>query len=367
MNSDILFFMKSKKIKQILSLLVCFLMMAAVSVRRDAKLLGHNFNEPQKAAQAAANDTMRVEADGSIVINTTALGKDITGYGGAVPLEIVIKDGKVADIKALPNAETPDFFNNAKALFAKYKGKRIEDAAAMKVDAVSGATFSSKAIIGNMQRGLAYAARTTVVKPWYSKFDVSAKALAGLAVALLAAIVPLFYRNRRYRMVQQLLNVGVLGIWCGSMMSYASMIGFMSNGINVVAYPLGAVLLIVAFVYPLFGKKSYYCTHVCPYGSLQELVGRCVGFKIKMKARTVHRLDIARQVLWAVLMLCLWSGVWFDWIDYEPFSAFVVKSASWVAIVIGVAFLLLSTVVMRPYCRFVCPMGTLFKLSQGNR
>ena len=66
-------------------------------------------------------------------------------------------------------------------------------------------------------------------------------------------------------------------------------------------------------------------------------------------------------------MLCLWSGVWFDWIDYEPFSAFVVKSASWVAIVIGVAFLLLSTVVMRPYCRFVCPMGTLFKLSQGNR
>lgn len=359
--------MKNKKIKQILCLLICFLMVAAVSLRRDGKLLGHHFNGPQKTSQTARNDTMRVEADGSVVINTTSLGKDISGYGGTVPLEIVVKDGKVADIKALPNDETPEFFNHAKTLFARYRGKRVEDAAAMNVDAVSGATFSSRAIIGNMQRGLAYAAKTTAEKHWYSQFDISAKAIAGLVVALLAAVVPLFYKDRRYRMVQQLLNVGVLGFWCGSMVSYASLIGFMSNGINVVATPLAAVLLIVAFVYPLFGKKSYYCNHVCPYGSLQELAGRCVGFKFKMKASTARRLDIARQVLWAVLMLCLWSGVWFGWIDYEPFSAFVVSSASWVAIVIGVVFILLSTVVMRPYCRFVCPMGTLFKLSQGNK
>lgn len=359
--------MKHNKIKQIFSLLICFLMVAAVSVIRDSKLLGHSFKESQQTTQATANDTMRVAADGSIVINTTALGKDITGYGGAVPLEIAIKDGKVTNIKALPNSETPDFFNNAKTLFAKWKGKKVEDAAAMKVDAVSGATFSSKAIIGNMQRGLAYAARTTAEKPWYSQIDVSAKALAGLAVALLAAIVPLFYKNRRYRAIQQLLNVSVLGFWCGSMMSYSSLIGFMSNGINVVVYPVATVLLIVAFVYPLFGKKFYYCNHVCPYGSMQELAGRCVGFKVKMKATTVHRLDVARQVLWAVLMVCLWTGAWFGWVDYEPFSAFIIKSASWVAIVIGGVFILLSTIVMRPYCRFVCPMGTLFKLSQDSK
>jgi hypothetical protein len=63
----------------------------------------------------------------------------------------------------------------------------------LKVDAVSGATYSSRAIIGNMQRGLAYAAKTTTEKPWYRQIDVSAKAIAGLVVALMAAIVPLFY------------------------------------------------------------------------------------------------------------------------------------------------------------------------------
>ena len=52
-------------------------------------------------------------------------------------------------------------------------------------------------------------------------------------------------------------------------------------------------------------------------------------------------------------MLCLWTGVWFDWIDYEPFSAFVFQSASWAVIAIALAFVALSTVIMRPYCRLL--------------
>jgi polyferredoxin len=86
-----------------------------------------------------------------------------------------------------------------------------------------------------------------------------------------------------------------------------------------------------------------------------------------MKPKTVKRLDRFRQLLWAVLMFCLWTGIWFDWIDYEPFSAFIFQSASWVVIGIAIAFVLLSTIVMRPYCRFVCPTGTLFKISQNNK
>ena len=104
---------------------------------------------------------------------------------------------------------------------------------------------------------------------------------------------------------------------------------------------------------------------VCPFGALQELAGKCVKYKIPMSAKTQKSLNVMRQILWAVLMLCLWTGAWFDWIDYEPFSAFIVQSASWVVIVIAVVFVALSTVIMRPYCRFVCPTGTLLKISQS--
>jgi len=135
----------------------------------------------------------------------------------------------------------------------------------------------------------------------------------------------------------------------------------------VLALLVPCIMLITAFVYPLFGKKTYYCTHVCPFGSLQQVAGKCLKYKVKMGRQTLKRLDLFRQVLWALLMLCIWGGVWSDWTDYEPFSAFIFQSASWVVIVLAAVFVLLSLVVTRPYCRFVCPMGTLLKLSQTSK
>lgn len=353
------------KFSQLVSLIICIVLIAVVSIRRDGKLLGLEIGKSATTTvKSQPNETIRKATDGAYIINTTQLGKDIIGYGGPVPLEITIKDGKIKEVKALPNAETPDFFEQAQPLLTRWNGKTIEEAAALKVDAVSGATFSSKAIIGNIERGLQYAGKSEVTKSWWEKLDMSWKTLAGLLVALMAAIVPLFYKNKRYRITQQLLNIVVLGFWCGTFLSYSAIIGFMSNGMNVLALLTSVLMLIMAFVYPLFGKKNYYCTNVCPLGSLQELAGKCVKTNLKMSSNTVKRLDIFRQALWGALMICLWTGAWAGWVDYEPFSAFIFQSASWVVITIAVTFTLLSTVVMRPYCRFVCPMGTLFKVSQ---
>ena len=354
----------SGKLQQLLSLLTCVLLVMAVSIRRDGKVVGHELKQQQ--TDSVKTETMVVLEDGSVRLNTTELGKDIIGYGGIVPLEITLENGKVKSVKALENSETPDFFKEASALLTKWNGRTVEEAQKLKVDAVSGATFSSKAIIGNVQRGLLYAAKNPVQDSIWAEMDFSSKAIAGLIVVLLAAIVPLFVKDRRYRISQQILNVIVLGFWCGSFLNFTSMVSYMSNGMNVLTLIVPVIMLITAFVYPLFGKKSYYCTHVCPFGSLQELAGKCVGYKIKMKLKTAKRLDMFRQLLWAVLMLCLWTGVWFDWIDYEPFSAFVFQSASWVVIVIAVVFVALSTVIVRPYCRFVCPTGSLFKYSQQS-
>ena len=154
---------------------------------------------------------MRTLDDGTKVINTTMLSKDITGYGGAVPLEIYVKDNKIVKVKALKNAETPEFFAETKPLLAKWNGKTIDEALRLKVDAVSGATFSSRGIIGNMRRGLAYASQKAVEPSILEQMDLNAKTVSALLVVLLGAIVPLFYRNKHYRTVQLLLNVVVLG------------------------------------------------------------------------------------------------------------------------------------------------------------
>ena len=376
-----------RKLQQLLCLLTCVLMVAAVSIRRDGKLAGRDVRElqtvsPKTGSKAEAktgseaesrpetalkSDPMVVLDDGTVRLNTTELGKDIVGYGGTVPLEITLREGMVKSVRALANSETPDFFDEASVLLDRWNGLTVEDAQKMKVDAVSGATFSSKAIIANVQRGLQYAAKNPAKTSVWAEFDTSAKAIAGLAVVLLAAIVPLFVKDRRYRTGQQILNVVVLGLWCGSFLNYTSIISYMSNGMNIVSLVVPVIMLVTAFLYPLFGRKSYYCAHVCPFGSLQELAGKCVGYKARISPSAARRLDMFRQILWAMLMLCLWTGAWFDWIDYEPFSAFVFRSASWVVIALAVGFVSLSAVVVRPYCRFVCPTGTLLKYSQFSQ
>lgn len=384
------------KIQQVCSLLVCLLLLSSLAIVKQGEWMGHELkpkvetSEASKTSDAskisktsknAKNDTLRTLADGSMVINTTALASDISGYGGKVPLEITIKDGKIVGVKALANDETKDFFDQASALLAKWKGKTVDEAIGMKVDAVSGATFSSKAIIGNMQRGLQYAQKQEALASQndadgslggkglsgLGTFDMSVKNIAGLIVVLMAAIVPLFVKNRKYHLCQLVLNIVVLGFWCGAFLSYTSLIGYMAHGINVLALLVPCIMLITAFVYPLFGKKTYYCTHVCPFGSLQQVAGKCVKYKVRMGRKTLKRLDMFRQVLWALLMICIWGGVWSDWTDYEPFSAFIFQSASWIVIVLAAVFVLLSLVVTRPYCRFVCPMGTLLKQSQTSK
>ena len=103
-----------------------------------------------------AVETMTKE-NGSFVINTTELGKDVEGYQGTTPLKVYIKDNKVEKIEFLKSTETPKYYVKVKkALQDKWNGKKVKEAKTMQVDVVTGATFSSEAVIENVRRALDY-------------------------------------------------------------------------------------------------------------------------------------------------------------------------------------------------------------------
>lgn len=104
----------------------------------------------------AADETMTKE-DGMTVINTTSIAKNVEGYNGTTPLKIFIKKNKVVKIEALKNQETPKYFTKVKkALLDKWNGLKVKDAKNLKVDAVTGATYTSDAVIENVKLGLDY-------------------------------------------------------------------------------------------------------------------------------------------------------------------------------------------------------------------
>ena len=368
---------------RLLSLVVVVLILAAAAILRDGRILGHDLREAHEA-KALKNDTLEVTPDGALVVNTKPLAKDVQGYGGPVPLKIHIKDGRVAAVEAEPNAESPDFFNRAKELLNHWQGKSVDEAMREEVDAVSGATFSSRAIIANMQRGLAYAkqhgqwgedgsvgALGTSAPPIVGSEDgsvgaleTSAPPIVALIVVLLGAIVPLFYNNRRLHLVQLAVNVVVLGLWTGTFVSYTLFLRIFAGGVSLSA--IGALaapllMLIVALIYPLAGRSGHYCANICPFGSAQELAGKLSRRKLRITPRVLKLLSVLRNLLWGVLMALLLTGTCTAWIDYELFTAFLYSSASVWVTVLAALFLVLSVWVPRPYCRFVCPTGALIK------
>ena len=104
-----------------------------------------------------ADDNVMTKEDGMYVINTTTLGSDIEGYNGSTPLKIYIKNNKVERIEFLKSMEPPKYYAKVKkALMDKWNGLKVKDAKMQQVDIVTGATYSSEAVIKNVQVGLEY-------------------------------------------------------------------------------------------------------------------------------------------------------------------------------------------------------------------
>ena len=96
----------------------------------------------------------RILAGGTVSILTETLCPDVDGYMGPTPLDIRIKKDTIVDIIALGNDESPAYFKEASKILRKWIGLTPAEGLELEVDAVSGATFSSDALIANVRAGL---------------------------------------------------------------------------------------------------------------------------------------------------------------------------------------------------------------------
>lgn len=104
-----------------------------------------------------AGDITMTKENGVYIINTTELGKDIEGYNGPTPMKVYISKNKVEKIEFLKSMESPKYYAKVKkALQDKWNGLKVKDAKTQKVDIVTGATFSSEAVIKNVQLAIDY-------------------------------------------------------------------------------------------------------------------------------------------------------------------------------------------------------------------
>ena len=383
-------------LEHLLSLLVVFLLLCSAAIW-SGQLLGHSLaaSRTEQAAPAfAAPDEAQLRAlglDGAgirlaprdsatwtvldaegeamgYVLSSAPFAPAIEGFAGPTPLYIYMDtEGRVVRSAAGENAETPDFFASAwEGTAPKWEGKDAETGAKLKVDAVSGATYSSRAIVRNMQQTLA-AYTASQANDLREPAIGWGRTAAVAAVLLLGGVAAWRLRGRKWvRLGVLALNVGVLGFWCGQFLSLSLLRGWVANGLDPVVYLPTLLMLGVAVVLPFFGRKRHYCTWVCPYGSAQELAARLPLPKIPCSPAVYRWMQRVRMGVLCLLLLLLWSDLGLFLLDYEPFSAFLVQTAPTAVLVLAGAFLAASLFMPQLWCHACCPMGALLDLSEEN-
>ncbi len=74
-----------------------------------------------------------------------------------MPVKVYIKKNKVEKVEVLKCQESPKYLAKVKrAILDVWNGLKVKDASKKQVDAVTGATYTSEALIQNVRLGLDY-------------------------------------------------------------------------------------------------------------------------------------------------------------------------------------------------------------------
>ena len=123
-----------------------------------------------------------------------------------------------------------------------------------------------------------------------------------------------------------------------------------------VSIPVLAFFILPLFYTLFFGRV--FCSSACPLGVIQDL--------IHIKSIEIPRwlqktLGLFPYIYLGLAILFAVTGTDFIICRFDPFIGIFRMSASFLMIIMGISFLVISLFVGRPYCRFVCPYGVLLK------
>ena len=335
------------------------------------------------------------------IMKSVPYSNDIAGFMGPTPLMIALDaEMKVTKVHALKNDETPRFFEHVKkkGLLDRWNGLTPSEVVTKEVEAVSGATFSSKSVIDSMQArmknvgDLTSKPAPTVVaesapvveenqtketdQPRESETQPARTDWLKLAadicfcllllVALLGVFRPAALGKTRNLLL--LASILVLAIWQGRLLSMAQFVAWLTGGVPVAAQWAMLLLFLLSVLVPLIFGKAYYCTWVCPMGAAQALLGELnKKHKLKLGPTIAQWLSTIRTAILFSGLLAIGFGLSFDFADYEAFTVFRPQSAPIAALCIGIISLLLSIWIPRPWCRFLCPLGELLEILRRKK
>jgi Na+-translocating ferredoxin:NAD+ oxidoreductase RnfG subunit len=289
------------------------------------------------------------------------------GWGGpALIATKVDTSGFVEKVSVVDHKETPSFFAQLikKSFFDQYKGKHISDGFILDEDinAVSGATISSEGFNTALRKSYHYLGNTKF------KMDIPeiTKSISfnGLGYLILLLFILAYLGSRfgfsRFLMVIQLIAVVVIGFMLNYPLSVSHItslfMGFFPSPVSNITWYilLGSIVVMILFV-----GKNLYCTWICPFGAIQDLMHKISGISLPIPQwLKKYGKNISGIIAWfSVCVIFISRNPAIG--NFEPFAAlFSFKGFGIIWIVLPV-LIFSSFFIKRMWCRFFCPVGFL--------
>ncbi len=306
---------------------------------------------------------------GGYIFPSAPLARGIRGYAGEIPLAVWIDgQGILKDLRLLRSNETPVYLSFLRGWLAGLKDLEMFTAEPFQgIDAVSGATLSSAAILKTLSRSTKAFGEVVLGHP---AADLISSPLAlprwQTAALFLWTILILAARYRPGRWLRRFL-LAVSFIFFGLVLNlqYASqqVVALLSGNFSWEITSSGFFLvMIVPLGVALFG--NIYCGYLCPFGALQELIGdlRPRRFLADPRKRIWRYGRFAKYLVLFFFLLLFALTRDFSVLHADPLITIFAVVRDRTVIILSFVLLVLAFFFRRFWCRNLCPAGAFLAL-----
>lgn len=280
------------------------------------------------------------------------------GYSGIVPLLIGVDESLlITNIHLLPNNETFDYVRAVyeDKFIGQWQGISLEEAVGQRIDAVSGATHTSKAVIAGIRQTAASVMNSDISLAKETSLWGTTKEALFLILMLLSLVTAYKKGMAKYRTVYMFLILIIMGLILNTALSARLLHGWLLEGFSWRTNWQSTVILVLALAISFLGKRKFYCNYLCPMGALQELTNRFTPFKkryLPTRYKGLSLREIYLTLIAGALLLGFAPGLSY----LEPFMFFSFRIVGLGLIIFGAAVILFSLFFNKPWCS-VCPTG----------
>lgn len=369
------------KVKELFALLIPILLIAA------AIIIG-KYNEKQNSVEVlsrlypkfeiseTANASLYLVSENNEAAKYISLGEG-GGFGGKITvLSLIYSTGFIKDIQVVNHAETHSFFEKVKGkkFLHKFIGHEFNTLikADVPIDAISGATYTSNGIrdaIMNSSIPLMEAFNLAFLPEKSRQIKISIPEIALVLLYLIGFLISLFSKKTKsiIRWIALFISIICIG-FIGMKMLTISNIGvyLLGDFPNFSDYFFWYLLVSGILLGIIIQNKNHYCSWVCPFGRLQDVIGTIGNAKPKLlKYRKYTKGFQSTIALLAILIGLVYRNPAMT--SYEIFSGvFSFTGSGLLFLALGLT-LVLSLFIKNPWCNYLCPVKPSIRFLQKIR